>query len=178
MKSSNSPSDGFSGSLLVAHPSLSDPNFRRTILYLAQHDHESGAVGYVLNRPMASAISLPGLGIETELHYGGPVQPEFLTLASLQWHHPQGIVAFHTFESAEHGIAPEWRDGLRAFAGYSGWSAGQLENEIEQKAWFVIPPTRELIQMKDPEDAWTKLMRRMGPLLALLAAAPDDPSRN
>jgi putative transcriptional regulator len=178
MKSSNSPSDGLSGSLLVAHPNLNDPNFRRTILYLAHHDQESGAVGYVLNRPMASAISLPGPGIEAELHFGGPVQPECLTLASLQWRHPQGIVAFHAFESAEDGIPTEWRDGLRAFAGYSGWSAGQLENEIQQKAWFVIPPTRELIQMKDPESAWTNLMRRMGPLLALLAAAPEDPSRN
>ena len=62
--------------------------------------------------------------------------------------------------------------------GYAGWSKGQLEGEIGQKAWLVLPPARELVEMKEPENAWRHIMRSSGPLMKLLAEAPDDPEMN
>ncbi|MEI8293692.1 MAG: YqgE/AlgH family protein, partial [bacterium] len=71
-----------------------------------------------------------------------------------------------------------WQKGLRIFVGYSGWSPGQLEQEISENAWLVIPPARELIEMPDPHTAWQKIMRNSGPLLHLLSEAPDNPELN
>lgn len=181
------PSSGdLTGSILVAHPALLDPNFRRTVLFLSHHSVEDGAIGLVLNRPLGQRfadLKRPGSSREldqVELFYGGPVGSEHVTLASLQWRENPSSIAFHSFmgqiESVE--IEPEWRPGLRAFVGYAGWSEGQLENEIAQKAWLVLSPNQTLVEMEDPENAWREIMRHSGPLLRLLAEAPDDPERN
>jgi putative transcriptional regulator len=180
MKNDGHPISDLSGSVLVSHPALTDPNFRRTILFITHHDPESGAAGYVLNRPLDSRLPV-GTGNpdqSVELFYGGPVEANALTLVSLQWRKPQGILAFHSFELTGDKIPGEWSEGLRAFAGYSGWGAGQLESEIQHKAWLVFPPSEALITLPNPREAWQEIMRKSGSLLALLAAAPDDPSLN
>lgn len=180
------PSTGnLTGSLLVAHPSLLDPNFRRTILFLSHHSAEDGALGLVLNRPLkrtfgeASKTSGGPLR-EVDLFYGGPVGLDHITIASLQWRDNPAAVAFQSFMGNIDNIqiGEEWRRGLRAFVGYAGWSQGQLEGEIAQKAWIVLSPTRDLIEMTDPDDAWRAVMRHSAPHLRLLAEAPDDPELN
>lgn len=172
------------GSLLVAHPGLLDPNFRRTVLFLSHHSAEDGAVGLVLNRPLQRKFkevvakgTAPALG-NVNLFYGGPVSTDSVTIASLQWRRDPMSVAFHSFDGEVDEIEPHWQPGLRAFVGYSGWTSGQLEREIAQKAWIVLSPTRELIEMNDPEQAWRGIMRNSGPRLRLLAEAPDDPELN
>jgi len=184
---SSSIPENLTGSLLVAHPGLLDPNFRRTILFLSEHSAEDGAIGLVLNRPLGKTLGEVmtekphPLIQEVELFQGGPVAMDQLTIASLQWQDSPATVAFHSFMGRgveEIQVDPEWLPGLRGFLGYSGWSHGQLENEIAQKAWLVLPPTRELIEMKDPENAWRSLMRNSGPLMKLLGEAPDDPELN
>ena len=175
------PPETMTGSLLIAHPSLRDPNFRRTILFLSHHDPKEGATGIVLNRPLDESLP-PCSGLpEVHIYYGGPVEPGKILLASIQWRTSPTVVAFRTFVDIQHcdkSIEPEWHIGLRAFAGYSGWSRGQLEREISQNAWVVIPPTPELIEMSDPERAWKNLMRQSGPMMHLLSEAPDDPEKN
>ena len=185
--SMNGPTAGnLTGSLLVAHPSLIDPNFRRTILFLSHHSPEDGAIGLVLNRPLEKNLDSAGsqknhspIG-EVNLFYGGPVALDHVTIASLQWRSDSGTVAFQSFMGNIDNVQinEEWRDGLRAFVGYTGWSEGQLEGEIAQNAWLVLPPSRELIEMGDPEKAWLTIMRNSGPLLRLLAEAPDNPELN
>ena len=171
---------------MVAHPSLLDPNFRRTILFLSHHSPEDGAIGFVLNRPLNKTLGQvtgkkkrPGWN-DIELFHGGPVATNQVTLASLQWREDPTEVAFQSFmgniESVH--IEPEWHGGLKAFAGYAGWSQGQLESEIAQKAWLVLQPVREIIEMEEPETAWRTIMRHSGPLMKLLAEAPDDPELN
>lgn len=187
MSSDRPTGDNLTGLLLVAHPGLLDPNFRRTILFLSEHSADSGALGLVLNRPLRKTFGelAPGsaggaLG-GVELFYGGPVAHDHLTLASLQWQKNPSAVAFHSFMGSgvkDVQIDPKWLPGLRAFLGYVGWSRGQLENEIAQKAWIVLPPSREFIEMKEPENAWRNIMRTSGPLMKLLAEAPDDPELN
>lgn len=175
------------GSLLVAHPSLRDPNFRQTIVFLSHHQADDGAIGLVLNRPLSKTmadISLqPGESVAMQrvpVFYGGPVEPEDVLLASMQWQDSPSALAFRGFgrASEEPVIPPEFQPGLRAWKGYSGWSRGQLESEIAEKAWIVLPPTRPLIEMRSPGTAWHDVMRHLGPVYRLLAEMPEDPSLN
>ena len=174
------------GSILAAHPALIDPNFRRTILFLSHHSPEDGAIGLVLNRPLRKTFgelsSNRAFGDlkDIEMFYGGPVAADHITLASLQWRTDPAVVAFQSFMGniEDVQIEPQWKQGLRAFAGYSGWSQGQLESEIAQKAWVVLAPAREIIEMEDPQGLWRQIMRQAGPLMKLLAEAPDDPEKN
>jgi len=168
--------------ILVAAPTLRDPNFRRTVLYLARHAPGEGALGYVLNRPLESVVEIAAASgpVSADLYFGGPVGTESLTLASLQWRPQSSLIAFSTFagEADKLEIGAEWETGLRAFAGYAGWSVGQLEGEISEKAWIVLPPEPEIIDGPRDESLWYGIMRRGGPLLRLMAEAPDDPSLN
>jgi putative transcriptional regulator len=173
------------GSVLVAHPNLRDPNFRRTILFLSHHNAEDGAIGLVLNRPLQKTMEelLPAGGAalrRVPVFYGGPVGSEDLLLASMQWHESPGAVSFHGFGNiAEQPIIPpEYQPGLRAFQGYAGWSRGQLEEEIAERSWLIFAPSRRLIDMPHPERAWFDIMTQLGPVYRLLARAPDDPSLN
>lgn len=186
MPPERSAASNMTGSLLVAHPSLLDPNFRRTIIFLSHHSAEDGAIGLVLNRPlnqelgMISATPLSNSLQDAPAYFGGPVAVNQVTVASLQWRENPSSVTFHSYTGTvdEIEITPEWQPGLKAFLGYAGWSSGQLENEIAQKAWIVVPPTQALIEMTDPEKAWHDLMRESGPLLRLLSEAPDHPEWN
>ena len=186
MSSGEEAAGNLTGSVLAAHPGLLDPNFRRTILFLSHHSAEDGAIGLVLNRPLHrkfGEVSARGQCQEfkhVDLYYGGPVATDHVTLASLQWRNNPSAVAFQSFMGNidDVHIEPQWRSGLRAFIGYAGWSRGQLEGEIAQKAWLVLPPAREIVEMEDPEAEWRRIMHTSGPLLKLLAEAPDSPELN
>ncbi len=170
------------GSLLVAHPNLHDPHFRRTILFLSHHSSEDGALGLVLNRPSRHAMNEAGAGAlgRVPIYEGGPVGADEILLASLAWHENPGAVSFRGFGSASEDpdIPPEFRPSLRAFRGYAGWSKGQLEAEIAEKAWLLFAPSRPLIDMPQPDRAWIEIMKNLGPVYHLLAGMPDDPARN
>jgi len=171
------PGDNLTGLLLVAHPSLRDPNFRRTIVFLSQHSLEDGATGFVLNRPVAH---LDSGNPNTPVFYGGPVDTGQMLLTSLQWRENPAMVAFRAFPGgkANREERSGWEEGLRIFVGCSGWSPGQLEGELAQNTWLVVAPTRDLIEMWEPATVWKTLMRSAGPLMHLLAEAPDDPGKN
>jgi putative transcriptional regulator len=168
--------DNLNGSLLVAHPCLRDPNFYRSIVFLSQHDAEDGATGFVLNHPLQSSEdNEPSISV----FFGGPVATEQSLLTSLQWRENPALVAFRAFtEVGDKESRKGWENGLRIFKGFSSWSPGQLEQEIEGNTWIVIPPTRELIEMNHPLTAWHEIMRNSGPLLHLLSEAPEDPQKN
>ena len=68
--------------------------------------------------------------------------------------------------------------GLRIFAGYSGWSPGQLEAEVAEGAWFVVPPSPATCVTASPERCGAQVLRRQGGRLALLATYPADPMQN
>ena len=185
--STDGPTAGnLTGSLLIAHPNLLDPNFRRAILFLSHHSADEGAIGLVINRPLKKTFGEVTKTKKTArlqdiaLFYGGPVAADQVTLASLQWRQDPATVAFQSFMGNVENvhIDPEWQPGLRAFVGYAGWSRGQLESEIAQQAWLVLPPARQIIEMENPDTAWRDIMRQSGPLMKILAEAPDDPELN
>ena len=172
--------NNLTGSILVAHPALRDPRFRRTILFLSHHAEDEGATGFVLNRPLDQTLThIPGVP-EIPIYYGGPVEPERIVMACLQWREHPTVVAFRAFvgRTGEELVDDEWLPGLRAFAGYAGWSRGQLEGEIAENSWLVIPPTRDIIKMPSPENLWRSIMRNSGPMMHLLSEAPDHPENN
>ncbi len=181
-----SSAGNLTGSLLVAHPSLRDTNFRRTIILLSHHSAEDGAIGIVLNRPAGQSISdlstdvLPTFLSTVPVFTGGPVSDADLLLASIEWDHASSSVVFQTFgDPAEaEEIPDETRPTLRAFLGYSGWSRGQLEAEIAQTGWIVVPPSKPLIDVANADEAWRTLMRSISPVHHLLSEMPDDPSLN
>jgi len=186
-RQTHSPS--LTGSLLAALPTLLDPHFRRTVLFISHHNAEDGALGFILNRPRGSLCAelagLPSTLDGLPLFEGGPVGRGDLIVASLGWTE-QGA----NFESLEDPEAPvpainpsiPLPGSFRAFEGYAGWSAGQLEEEIREGSWAVLPPARDLLtDVTTPEDGlalWKRVMRRVGPWEGLMAEAPDDPSRN
>ena len=169
------------GQLLIAAPSLFD-YFRRTVVLVIEHTEE-GAIGVVLNRRSETLVdeAVPALAeladTDEPVWVGGPVSPD-------------AVVALGEFgDSAEAGTAvldgvgtvdPDApHDSLtrvRVYAGYAGWSAGQLDEEVEEGAWIVAPADPE-----DPfsdGDLWSEALRRKGGGYRLLATMPADPALN
>lgn len=175
-----------SGKLLLASPHLMEPTFRRAVLLLTNHTEDDGALGYILNRPLDKKVSdlmsdleFPELG-ELPAFIGGPVSQEHLTFGSLSWNEAGGALQFSTHLSAQEA-ARHVKEGfsVRAFVGYSGWSEGQLEGELEQSAWVVKPPVPDLVTVdKLNVRLWGDLIRDVSPLHRLAADMPDDVSMN
>jgi putative transcriptional regulator len=173
------------GSLILADPSLRDPNFSRSVLLLTDHELEQGAHGYVLNRPMGRTVGevLPDLQEKAlasiPVFIGGPVGQERLTFASMSWDASAKRLVFASHLSVEDAVRLQ-RAGsqVRAFVGYSGWSQGQLESELRQRAWITRKPAREVVEMTHPETLWKDLLGSMGPWFGLLSKMPENPSLN
>jgi len=185
MNLDESAPESLSGSLLLAAPSLHDPNFFHTVLLLAAHNVEDGAFGYILNRPLDKQVSdliedddLGKLG-DVPVFLGGPVGTNKLSFAALDWSSQKSVLKVQTHLSTEQAKRQlEKGRCVRGFVGYSGWSEGQLENELEQKSWISCPPLPRVLTNKKPEELWTKILHDLGPYYKLLAQIPRDPSLN
>jgi putative transcriptional regulator len=173
------------GSLLVAHPNMLGPNFRRAVLFISTHDSEDGALGVILNRPLDKQVAdlvneapPEGLG-DIPVFLGGPMEKNQLMFAAFEWHKGHGLKLNHNVGVEEaHQLVDEDPASVRAFVGYAGWSAGQLEAEMKQKAWILQKPTRAALAPARLPKLWFEIMRGLGPWYKMLAAAPDDPSLN
>lgn len=174
------------GQLLIAAPSLVDPNFVRTVVLIAEHGAD-GALGVVLNRPSDSSIGevVPDLShlIDPDdmVFAGGPVQPGGVMVlaefddpadAALPVDDDLGFIAVDADTSSVSAAR------ARAFAGHAGWGAGQLEEELEEEAWFLAPFERSDAFAEDPEELWSRALLRKGGAYALVARMPLDPSLN
>ncbi len=172
------------GSLLVAHPSLLDPNFRRTVLYISAHDPEDGAIGVIINRPLEKSVAdlvsekPPENLADVPVFFGGPVGNNQLMLAAFEWHKGEGLKLNQQSLDGEKSFSSENASSIFAFLGYAGWSAGQLEAEMKQKSWIVQKPSRTALKSERLSRLWFDIMNRLGPWYRMLAAAPDDPSLN
>ena len=173
------------GQLLLAHPVLTDPNFRRTVVLLSAHD-AGGAMGVVLNRPLgrqlgeinAAFAASPLAGVP--LYYGGPVEPEQLILVTWQWIPAEQAFQLHFGVEVEKAQEIFGQPGvtMRAFLGYSGWSKGQLENELKHDTWLVTPVEGDWLIRHDGLPLWRGLVSFLNPDLKVMADAPEDPTVN
>jgi putative transcriptional regulator len=179
------------GMLLLASPELLDPNFADTVVLLLDADEE-GAMGVVLNRPspvpVVSVLADWGdIVAEPEVLFrGGPVSPEGALAVALM--HDRGIghpglrpitdtLAIVDLEGSADDLDGAV-DGVRIFAGYAGWGAGQLEGEIEGGDWYVVPSLPPDAFQADPSDLWREVMRRQPGELAWHVNRPADPELN
>lgn len=182
------------GHLLVANPLLPDPNFDRTVVMLLAYGEE-GALGVVLNRPSDTMLAAPLPRWEhlaaspAVVFVGGPVQHQAVICLARALGHP----AASTPPLGWSAVLPEVGtldldldpDGLQAsfsqvrvFAGYAGWSAGQLEAELGAGAWWILDAQADDPFCDEPDDLWKRVLRRQGGSLALVAAYPNDPMLN
>jgi len=179
--------ESLKGQLLISSGGLYDPNFRHTVVLLAEHGPE-GAVGVVLNRPLDVTVEdvIPTLGElvpeGAPLFEGGPVQPSGAILC-VELSDPElldvpvlGGIGFLTGD-----VTPEIEPQIlraRVFAGYSGWGPGQLEGEMEEEAWLLDPAKEDDVFTTEPALLWSRVVRRKGPEYELLSRMPYDPSMN
>jgi len=189
------------GRLLVATPAIDDPNFWRRVILVLDHG-ALGAMGVVIDRPGGVEVEqlLPRwhqvATAPAELFTGGPVERDSLI----------GLVRLESRADGEPGAPgrPEgWRllvdddrpigtvdlsvdpaayggsiVGARLFSGRAGWESGQLEDEIEEGSWYVVPAEARDPISADPEGLWRRVLKRQGGALALVSGFPEDPARN
>jgi putative transcriptional regulator len=175
------------GQLLIASPSLWDPNFRRTVVLIGHHDDE-GALGVVLNR--ASEVSVREaappftalVGDEGVVFVGGPVQPQAaVVVADFDDPSQADLSAFGSIGFLPGEADPETVAGVRRarlFAGFAGWGPGQLEAEVEEGSWFLEPARPDDVFTVEPGALWSSVLRRKGPEYELVSLMPADPSLN
>jgi putative transcriptional regulator len=177
------PKETLAGSLLLAHPAMRDPNFRRSVVLMSAHNAE-GAMGVVLNRPMGKRLGElngefalgPLSGVP--LFHGGPVQTEQVLLAAWQAR-PDGFRLHFGVEPAKATqLLADETTHVRAFLGYSGWSAGQLENEMQHQTWVVADVPEDLLTQPSDDLLWRTVLGRVGAEWRLLADEPEHPEVN
>ena len=181
--------DSLRGQLLIASPAVHDPNFRRTVVLIAEHN-EAGAMGVILNRP--AQVTVAGAVPELEelaehddaVHLGGPVGESSVTvLAEFADLDAAAMLidddlGFLGSQADAHEHLADVVNRARVFAGHAGWEPGQLEAEMEEESWIVEPALREDVFTEDPEGLWSSLLRRKGGEYVVIATMPDDPTLN
>ena len=177
------------GQLLLDSGQLRGSFFQRTVLLICQHDPE-GAFGLVLNRATGSNVGemivadLPDSLKTFPLFLGGPVQPSALSFLYSDAFIPDANVIpnlslGHSLDSLRDiGESFSSARKIKMFAGYAGWSPGQLEDEMERNAWVSHPASLELIFETDPAKLWQSILRSKGGKYLLLAQMPEDLSMN
>lgn len=177
------------GRLLISEPVLQDFYFRKSVVLLAEHGEE-GSFGLIINKPIQLHLSevVPGFpDFNARLFLGGPVKTDSLFFI----HTRQDIIPNSTpiidgifwggdIEQVRElmGTSSLSPDDIRFFVGYAGWSAGQLEQEMDQNSWIVSKTTREQIINTDPENLWTEIISSLGGDYPLWAHFPADPNLN
>ncbi len=177
-----------SGSILLSHPSLQDPNFAKTIVFLSAHSDDIGTVGVILNRPLGQNLAqldnqfkIGSFG-STPVFEGGPVEKDKLIVAAWEWlDSPTSFKLYFgiDLEKAESLRSENDKINIACFLGHAGWSPGQLEDELNQNSWIVSSLNHDLfLEMDQKNKMWKKLVGGMGDDLKLLVDAPDDPQVN
>jgi putative transcriptional regulator len=179
--------ESLKGHLLIASPSLVDPNFWRTVVLVGEHSDE-GALGVILNRASEATVdeAVPELAVLVDdigsMHVGGPVQPSaIVVLADFAEPERAGALVLDSVGFLPSEVDPDSLGELRrarVYAGYAGWGPGQLDGELEEGSWIVEPALSEDVFTEEPDSLWSDVLKRKGGPFAVLALMPPDPSLN
>ena len=177
------------GSLLIADPFLKDPNFMRTVVLITEH-REDGTIGFVINRQYENTLDelLPEIdGKKLPVYYGGPVQMNTIHFLHRYPNEiPGGIEVMDgiywggdfdcVLELINSGqVDPE---RIRFYIGYSGWSSGQLDVEMEEKTWLTVEATPDLVFHQQAEEIWKDSLKHLGGDYEMMVNFPIDPQLN
>ena len=180
--------DSLKGQLLLASPGLFDPNFRRTVVLVTEHNEE-GAAGLVLNRPSETVVAeavpdlVPLVDDDERVYVGGPVQ-ESAVLVLAEFDDPDEAAMLVVEDvgfvpgDGDFGLLAASTRRARVFAGYAGWGPGQLEAELEESSWIVEDSTGPSLFPEPDDDLWGMVLRDKGGLYRVVAMMPEDPSVN
>jgi putative transcriptional regulator len=178
------------GDLLISEPYLPDPNFERTVVLICEHD-ENGTIGFVLNKPAIVDLAhvMDDLSnAKAPLYVGGPVQQDTLhflhrsnklkenanlIVDGIYWggNYDRLATMINTHELTDADI--------RFFVGYSGWSEGQLLDELKEKSWIVCKkPSAQLLFDVPAAELWKRVLQHMGGKFKLISNYPVDPRLN
>lgn len=183
------PDKFLKGQLLLDSGQLQGSFFQRTVVLICQHDAD-GAFGLVLNRATGTKAGdmiiadLPNSLKGCPLYLGGPVQPSALSFLVTDTFIPDAnvipnLTLSHSLDNLmEIGESFSPTQKVKMFAGYAGWSPGQLEEEIKRKAWLTHPASLELVFDGEPEQLWQRILRGKGWKYRLLSQMPEDLSLN
>ncbi len=178
------------GQLLLSEPFMFDDNFRRTVVLICSHDEENGTVGLVLNKLTGLQLNdvlddFPTL--KAPVFLGGPVGAD-----TVQFIHSIGDEIEGSIQLSEHlywgGNFEQLRsliasgrataDNVHFYLGYSGWSPGQLLQEMQESTWIVANATSNYIFRSDMNGLWKEVMKNMGAIYAVMADYPENPILN
>ena len=162
------------GNLLLAQPFMLDPNFKRSVVALCEHDSAKGSLGFILNKPLNMKIldlvnDFPEF--DAEVYYGGPVATDTLHYIhdkgdlledSVEIH--KGIYWGGDFERLKFLIDNKLilESNIQFFVGYSGWSENQLKGELDSGSWVVASMDANYLFHKDESLLWKKAMENTG----------------
>lgn len=178
-----------SGSILISEPFLGDPNFERTVVLICRHDEE-GSFGLVLNRKsnlkLSDVLDIEQFNSDLELNIGGPMQYNTLHYIHQLTQLEESIALGNSvywggdYEKLKYLLSTGSvaSDEIRFFLGYSGWSAGQLEEEIENNVWIVNNKDTNNLFNLNQDTLWREILKQMGGKYKVLANYPIDPSLN
>lgn len=179
----------YAGQLLVATPLIGDPHFERAVVLLLAHGSE-GAFGVIVNRPTDSGVAevAPGwmrhVTAPAVIFMGGPVAADVVTgigrpvdQAAVGYAPLVAGVGSVDLGSPPEDDRPHWA-GLRLFAGSAGWTEGQLEDEIREGAWWLLPAAPDDVLTSDPSTLWSRVLRRQRQPTSWFANCPLDVSAN
>ncbi len=177
------------GILLIADPFLKDPNFKRTVVFLCEHQ-DDGSFGFVLNRIYDYTLNELVNNAEDlmiPVYYGGPVQMD--TIHFLHQYPAEipggteimkGVFWGGDFDAAlqllRNGEADE--NKIRFYIGYSGWGEGQLSDELKEKSWLMAEATRKIVFNQETAETWKDSIRLLGGDYEMLINFPIDPQLN
>ena len=179
------------GRLLVATPTLVDPNFASAVVLLLDHDGD-GSLGVVLNRPSAITVAsvLPDWAASVDppevLFEGGPVSPDAALAVALVPESGADPIGFRRLfgrtgiidlDTPTEVLAPAI-NRMRVFAGYAGWGSGQLQSELDEGSWYLVESTAHDIFDAEPGGLWSTVLRRQPGSLAWVSTRPADPTLN
>ena len=179
-----------SGKILLAEPFMLDPNFKRSAVLLCDHSKDEGSVGFILNKPLQTKIDelideFPSF--DSEVYFGGPVQMDTVhylhnvgDLLEESIEVCRGVFWGGDFEKLKFLVAQELikPHQIRFFVGYSGWSEGQLDDEMNYGSWVLANMDANYVFKSEPQTLWQSIMENKGNTYSVIAQMPEDLSWN
>lgn len=179
-----------SGKILLAEPFMLDPNFKRSAVLLCDHSKEDGSVGFILNKPLQTKIDelieeFPEF--DADVFFGGPVQMDTVhylhnvgNLLEESIEVSRGVYWGGDFEKLKFLVAQDMikSNQIRFFVGYSGWSEGQLADELSYGSWVVANMDANYVFKSEPDTLWQSIMNNKGNTYSVIAQMPEDLSWN
>jgi putative transcriptional regulator len=178
----------YKGKILISNSSIITDEFNKSVVFMIDHD-STGAFGLAVNKKSEFKITeiitgIPSIYSEVDLYWGGPVDKTFISILhdKIDYHEPglkviNGVYLSRSFELLTELLSSN-NSNFRIYQGYSGWSAGQLEQEFQRKSWVSHESKADFIFPNDPEKVWREALKSKGGIYKYFAEHTKDPLLN